>query len=319
MAREYRTAISAIKKKLNQIIKPIVKQSASKVYYYSDFGYIVCAETTVENTPMRTVINPVTMMEGDATAATLGNAILDSLEQSRNAQPISRKERDGYKFWQVSGIKGFASFSKKFLCISIEGKRNLLCLLKLVRESDGGYTEPINQLPIEVPADITAEQLGRIVFDLSHEKTEQYTDVIMTFETVHNRTVTYHRPSDVYLDCGDGHTDAYQIFALEDAPENRIAFLVDSGYSELNKTVIKKKWQKQYGDLLEFCFQSMNEPYLLYKIVGKTVFVKIISYLYRDGDGTMEVVALIDLQQPKGTQVGVETEFETMIRSILFS
>ena len=63
----------------------------------------------------------------------------------------------------------------------------------------------------------------------------------------------------------------------------------------------------------------MNEPYLLYKIVGKTVFVKIISYLYRDGDGTMEVVALIDLQQPKGTQVGVETEFETMIRSILFS
>ena len=58
-------------------------------------------------------------------------------------------------------------------------------------------------------------------------------------------SVTYRRPSDAYLDCGDGHTDAYQVFSLEDAPENQIAFLVDSGYSELNEKAIKMKWQKR--------------------------------------------------------------------------
>ena len=121
------------------------------------------------------------------------------------------------------------------------------------------------------------------------------------------------------MDCGDGHTDAYQVFSLEDAPQNQIAFLIDSGYSELSKDAIKKKWQKQYGNLLEFCFHSMSRPPLLYKVVGTTAFAKIISYLYRDGDGTMEVIALIDLQQPHGTQEKVRAEFETVVDSLLIS
>ena len=108
-----------------------------KVYYYSGFGYIVCAETTMENTPMRVVINPVTVLESSATVAMLGSAIFNSLEQSRNAQPMNRKEIGKYHFWQVAGIKGFASFSKKFSCITITEKRNILYLSKLVRERMG--------------------------------------------------------------------------------------------------------------------------------------------------------------------------------------
>ena len=141
----------------------------------------------------------------------------------------------------------------------------------------------------------------------------------MTFETVHNRTVTYRRPSDAYLDCGDGHTDAYQVFSLEDAPENQIAFLVDSGYSELNEKAIKMKWQKQYGNLIDFCFYSVSKPPLLCKAVGKTAFAKIFSYLYQDGDGTMEVIALINLRQSKGTQEKVSADFEMMVHSLLLS
>jgi len=131
-----------------------------KVYFYSDFGYIVCAETTMGNTPMRVVINPVTVLKSNVTIAALGSAIFRSLEQSRNAQPVSRKEIDKYYFWQVSGIKGFASFSKKFSCITIREKGNVLYLSKLVREKDGSYTEPINQSPMEISANIAAERLG---------------------------------------------------------------------------------------------------------------------------------------------------------------
>lgn len=290
-----------------------------KVYFYSDFGYIVCAETTMGNTPMRVVINPVTVLKSNITIATLGSAIFRSLEQSRNAQPVSRKEIDKYHFWQVSGIKGFASFSKKFSCITIREKGNVLYLSKLVREKDGSYTEPINQSPMEISANVAAVQLGEIVFNLFLGSSEQCTETTMTFETVHNRTVTYRRPSDAYLDCGDGHTDAYQVFSLEDAPENQIAFLIDSGYSELNEKAIKMKWQKQYGNLIDFCFYSVSKPPLLCKAVGKTAFAQILSYLYQDGDGTMEVIALIDLRQSKGTQEKVSADFEMMVHSLLLS
>ena len=115
-----------------------------EVYFYSGFGYIVCAETTMENTPMRVVINPVTVLESNTTVTMLGSAIFKSLEQSRNARPVSRKGIGKYHFWQVSGIKGFASFSKKFSCITISENRNVLYISKLVREMDGSYTEPIN-------------------------------------------------------------------------------------------------------------------------------------------------------------------------------
>ena len=72
-----------------------------KVYFYSDFGYIVCAETTMGNTPMRVVINPVTVLKSNVTIAALGSAIFRSLEQSRNAQPVSRKEIDKYQLAEI--------------------------------------------------------------------------------------------------------------------------------------------------------------------------------------------------------------------------
>ena len=56
---------------------------------------------------------------------------------------------------------------------------------------------------------------------------------------------------------------------------------------------------------------------MLCKVVGKTAFVKIISYLYQDGDGTMEAIALIDLQQSQETQEKVRADFEMMIHSLL--
>ena len=56
---------------------------------------------------------------------------------------------------------------------------------------------------------------------------------------------------------------------------------------------------------------------MLCKVVGKTAFVKIISYLYQDGDGTMEAIALIDLQQSQETQEKVRVDFEMMIHSLL--
>ena len=62
------------------------------VYYNADFGCIVCPQTTVGNTPMRVVIEPVAVLRKGFTETALGEAILAALERSRTAPPVPRGE-----------------------------------------------------------------------------------------------------------------------------------------------------------------------------------------------------------------------------------
>jgi len=270
----------------------------------------------MENTPMRVVMDPVTVLEKDATAAALGNAVFDSLERSKNARPVSRKEIGKHKFWQVMGIKGFASFSRKFQCVDIEETETVLQLSKLVRDTDGSYSWPAGLVPVEVPAGTAAERLGAAVLSLLSEPPEPCGSGTMTFETVHDRTVTYRRPSDEFTDCGDGHTDAYQVFSYEDAPQSYLAFLIDSGYSRLSGPAIQEKWREQYGTLLEFRFQAAHKPPLLCRVYGRTDRQILTSCLFKDGGGSVEVLASIALELPKDTREKIAREFEAVIRSI---
>jgi len=59
------------------------------VYYNADFGCIVCPQTTVGNTPMRVVIEPVAVLRKGFTETALGEAILAALERSRTGPPGS--------------------------------------------------------------------------------------------------------------------------------------------------------------------------------------------------------------------------------------
>lgn len=79
------------------------KPTAMQVYFSDHFGYILCAETTITGTPIRTVMEPVITLESSATAATLGDGILDSLKTSEAARPITREELGQFRFWQISG------------------------------------------------------------------------------------------------------------------------------------------------------------------------------------------------------------------------
>lgn len=76
------------------------------VYYNSNFGCLVCSETRMGNTPVRVVIDPVTVLGSGFTAAALGEALLSALERSRTAPPVPRVDMGAGRFWQVTGIKG---------------------------------------------------------------------------------------------------------------------------------------------------------------------------------------------------------------------
>lgn len=292
-----------------------MKPPAMQLYFNDRFGYILCAETTIKGTPIRTVMEPVTILESDVSAAMLGRGMLDSLQTSKNAHPITKEELGQFRFWQISGIKGFASFSKKFQCVSIEQSGTTLRIQKLIRDTDGGYVEP-NTPSAEIPADSTAEQLGSMALELFSADQPQPISQIMFFETIHSHTVTYQRPSDCFVDCGDGHTDAYQVFSFDNAAESYIAFLIDSGYSELGETAIRSRWQQMFGELLDFHFHAQQEAIPMAIIRGKTVRKEIVSCIYPDGKGTMEVMSLTDLTLPQELQQTLRTEYESVINSI---
>ena len=112
------------------------------VYYNSSFGCLVCPKTHMGNTPMQVVIDPVTALDKGFTATMLGEAILSALERSRTALPVPRVDMGAGRFWQVTGIKGFAAFSRKFQCVSIDVRGSVLEIVKLIRDTDGVYNEP---------------------------------------------------------------------------------------------------------------------------------------------------------------------------------
>lgn len=286
------------------------------VYYNSSFGCLVCPETRMGNTPMRVVIDPVTVLGSGFTAAALGEALLNALERSRTAPPVPRVDLGAGRFWQVTGIKGFAAFSRKFQCVRIDARGPVLKIVKLIRDTDGGYVEPVDQSPLEIPADAPAIQLGEALLSLFSPGLESPANETLSFETIHGGMVTYRRPSDAFQDCGDGHTDAYQVFALEDAPGSHIAFLTDSGYHDLSKAAVQERWQEQYGTLSMFRFQRRRKPPLMAAMRGVTAEAKIASHVYQDGDGTLEVLALIEHALPPEAQEAAQAEYQAVIRSI---
>ena len=286
------------------------------VYYNADFGCIVCPQTTVGNTPMRVVIEPVAVLRKGFTETALGEAILAALERSRTAPPVPRVDMGAGRFWQVTGIRGFGAFSRKFQCVDLQERGPFLEAFKLIRESDGGYVWPENQPPLEIPADTPAAQMGAEILSLFSPGLEIPANETLSFETIHGGIISYRRPSDAFADCGDGHTDAYQVFALEDAPRSHIAFLIDSGYQELSKAAVLEKWQEQYGPLSAFRFQRRRKPPLLASMQGKTAKAEIASQIYRDGEGTMEVLCLIEQALPPEAQEAMRTEYQAVIRSI---
>lgn len=286
------------------------------VYYNSSFGCLVCPETRMGNTPMRVVIDPVTVLGSGFTAAALGEALLSALERSRTAPPVPRVDLGAGRFWQVTGIKGFAAFSRKFQCVRIDARGPVLEIVKLLRDTDGGYIEPVNQPPLKVPTGIPPAQLGETVLSLFSSGPEGSANETLSFETVHGSVVTYRRPSDAFQDCGDGHTDAYQVFALEDAPGSHIAFLIDSGYHDLSKAAVQERWQEQCGPLSEFRFRRRRKLPLMASMQGRAAEAEIISHIYQDGEGTLEILACIEHLLPLETQETVRAEYQMLIRSI---
>lgn len=288
------------------------------VYYNPEWGYIIAADTTIKDSVMRVTINPVHTEKIDITKEQLGKSVFAGLEKSRKAMPVERKDIKDFKFWQITGIKGFATFSKKFKCVEVLEKEKMLKIRRLIRQSDGSYSWIKDDKGIEIFISESEEHIGQLVYNMFYldENNETKERNTVFFQSVNENKVIYKRPSDNFIDIGDGHTDAYQIYKNENDQKSYIAFLIDNGYSEISNDGIQKRWEQIYGKIKEYHFEEKNGELLKILVSAKTRQSNVRAYFYQDGEDLLEVLTEISNNIPEIQRLEIEKEINDIIDSI---
>lgn len=295
----------------------MIKGSIS-IYYNSEWGYIVVADTTLYDSVMRVTIPPIMTENNNATELCLGKMALEALERSRNAMPVMEEEIADFNFWQVSGIKGFSAFSKRFQCVEVEEQETVYHVEQLIRERNGSYVWDESADGINLDLDCTEEQMGRVIYKMFHEEilSDAGRSDTVSFETVNHQTIQFVHPPDQFQDVGDGNTDAYQIYTYQDDEKTYIAFLIDNGYAQVNQQGILKRWKQIYGNVQDFHFVKNTEGVIKYVATAKTQETIIKSYFCKDGDGWLEILLEINNQFSIEHKTQIIEYMEEMIKTI---
>lgn len=244
----------------------------------------------------------------------LGIRVLSAMEKSEKGLTGDYD----VNYWELLGYKGFASFAKKHEMVNIIKIDNVykISYSKKDKGGRGGYV-PDSTRCLELPLEATAKEMEEAiikVFDWGEAEEAENP----CFETVNDSKVQYEFDYDpAYINMGDGHTDAYQIYAHKKYDKNYIGFMIDSGYDSYEGEDIENKWQQYYGVLrsYEYIENSRKEYYA--QIIGRTDEVEIHSYLFRDGEDVMEVIFEIDLvKTPLDAGEKIKKDFMSVVESV---
>ena len=280
------------------------------IYFNKDLGYIFGAHSKQEGTNAPVIVPPVLRVEKGCMDQRIIESITAALEISKKTPLYTG---DLYEFWSEFGSKTFKAFSQKFTSVKI-----FLCGdvcrvqgLKLATKT-GGYVAD-KEAVFECPVTELHAHLSEMRRMLSVEDEMPST---VQFLTLSGSKVTYTPLPEGYNDLGDGHTDAYQLFADTRNKNNVLSFIIDSGYASFSKADIQSAFTKYYGELLEFYFEEVTDCLYLYKISAKTNDRIIVSYLFEDQDSLLEVLYQIELNASQEEFSRVQRDFEQLVSSI---
>lgn len=281
-----------------------MKKIQVAIYFNNEKGYIFFPFGLLKDGP-RIIINPAIKENKDISTLEIGNKIMQCMEVSKNALPLEKSEFNKNLVLEISGLKSQTKFNNLYKYLLCEEKDNKLLL---VDKKD-------NKEYVFENEDIAG--LGNQVFKILTQNMSYDDSDSLALMTVNENNVIYTRPSDDFDDAGDGHTDAYQIYTYDSNVKNYIAFLIDNGYSDYTENAIRQRWQQMYGTLLEFEFESISNVPLKIQVRGKTKSEMIVSRIYQDGEGMLEVLYEIDLMDTSEKEkVVIKKEFEKVISSI---
>ena len=235
------------------------------------------------------------------------------------------------KYWTVSGIKSFSSFSKNFSSVKIIVDDGICkCYKLMLATKSGGYKVDKNYY-FECPKEFLYNEINRIKSWLLMVNENNFKNG--GFETAGDSKVSYKLLPDEYIDIEDGHTDAYQIYIHEEYENNYIGFMIDSGYERVINSVIeklceklfyntlnkkiKKTWTRWYGTLKSFKYKEIDDKEYCVEITGKNKKIEKHSYLYKDGEEVLELTFQIDLvNTPLELQEKIKKDFTKFVKSV---
>lgn len=280
------------------------------IYFNKDLGYIFGAHSKQEGTNAPVIVPPVLRVEKGCTDQRIIESITAALELSMKTPFYTGAL---YEFWTELGCKTFKAFSQKFTSVKIFLRGDVCRVqgLKLATKT-GGYVAD-KEAVFECPVTELHAHLSEMKRMLS---VEEEMPSAAQFLTLSGSKVTYTPLSEGYNDLGDGHTDAYHLFADTRNKNNVLSFMIDSGYASFNKADIQSAFIKYYGELLEFRFEEFTDRLYLYKISAKTNDRIIVSYLFEDQDSLLEVLYQIELNASQEGFSRVQRDFEQLVNSI---
>lgn len=279
-----------------------MKKTQAAIYYNDEKGYLFFPFGVLKNGP-RIIINPAIKENKDISTLEIGDKIVQCLEVSKNALPLEKSEFNKNLALEISGTKSQIKFNNLYKYLLCEEKDNKLFLINKEEKKEFVFEKE----------DIIG--LGNQVSKILSRGMNFNDSDSLVLKTVNEKTVIYTRPSDDFEDAGDRHTDAYQIYTYDSNDKNYIAFLIDNGYTGFTESAIKQRWNQMYGKLIEFEFIS-DMPKKI-QVRGKTKSEMIVSHIFQDGDGMLEVLYEIDLRKSSEKEKeGLEKEFEKVISSI---
>jgi len=287
--------------------------SGITIFYNEEFGYIIGSHTKQAKTDIPTTLDQVEILEPDTSIENLSKYMYKAIEKSFN-NPIYNNEILP-KYWTVSGIKSFSSFSKNFSSVKIIVDDGVCkCYKLMLATKSGGYKVDKNYY-FECPKELLYNETNKIKSWLL--MVNENISKNGGFETADDSKVSYKLLPNEYIDIEDGHTDAYQIYIHEEYENNYIGFMIDTAYESFSDEDIKKTWTRWYGALKTFKYKEIDNKEYYVEISGKNKKIEKQSFLFKDGEEVLELTFEIDLANtPLELQKRIRKDFIELVESV---
>ena len=287
--------------------------SGITIFYNEKFGYIIGSHTKQAKTDIPTTLDQVEILEPDTSIENLSKYMYKAIEKSFN-NPIYNNEILP-KYWTVSGIKSFSSFSKNFSSVKIIVDDSICkCYKLMLATKSGGYKVDKNYY-FECPKELLYNETNKIKSWLL--MVNENISKNGGFETADDSKVSYKLLPNEYIDIEDGHTDAYQIYIHEEYENNYIGFMIDTAYESFSSEDIKKTWTRWYGDLKSFKYKDIDNKEYYVEVSGKNKKIEKQSFLFKDGEEVLELTFEIDLANtPLELQKRIRKDFIELVESV---
>jgi hypothetical protein len=258
------------------------------LYYNSDIGFLIVP--TGRHAKFDTVaIEPVVKLDSDVSEEGLGEGILSSFALTERAMRkpfinVFQKNAPDV-IAKASGIKNFPKFSKMYRCIYLSKSPHGYKVQEWLREPKyGSYQQADDTKAIYLSLSASAREFSQAIKGCLAVKHEPTASHFMQFQLFDGRVMRFKIPSDDYINVGDAHTDAHQVFEHADNSNVYFGFFYGTNYDPLDSAAVKEVWERYYGNLLKYGFAQLEEGPFSYiaKAEGKD---KIIRALFFMDDG----------------------------------